>query len=77
MVYKGSNKTYDFRKFKRIHNFGDDIRNDFINMYIANDEQNHWTKYIKKFKSKTRARDSNFKKVKEHVLNSAIALLKG
>ena len=27
MVYEGSNKTYDFEKFKTIHVFGNEIRN--------------------------------------------------
>ena len=54
MVYKGYNKTYDFRKFKTIHVFGNDIKNNFINMSMANDKQSHLAKHIKKFKSKTR-----------------------
>ena len=58
--------------------FGDGIRTSFINMYTANDVQNHLGKYIKEFKSKTRPkRDSKLKKVKEDVLNSAMMLLKG
>ena len=32
--------------------------------------------YIEKLKSKTRPQDSNLKRVKEDVLNSAMALLK-
>ena len=40
MVYIGSNKTYDFRKFKAIGVFfRNNIRNSFINMNMANDEQ--------------------------------------
>ena len=39
MVYKGYNKTYDFRKFQTIHSFGNDMRINFINMYTANDER--------------------------------------
>ena len=47
-------------------------------MYIANDEQKHLAKYIKEFKTKTKPQhDSNLKKVKEEVLNSAMTLLKG
>ena len=37
MAYKGSNKTYDFRKFKTIRAFGNEIRNNIINMGMAND----------------------------------------
>ena len=35
MVYKGSNETYDFRKFKRISVSGNEIRN-IINMSMTN-----------------------------------------
>ena len=45
-------------------------------MNMASDEQNHLAKYIKEFKSKTRPQDSNLKKVREDVLNSAMTLLK-
>ena len=54
MYYKGYSKTYDFRKFKTIRAFGNVIRNNSINVYTANNEQNHLAKYIKEFKSKTR-----------------------
>ena len=39
MVYEGSNKNYDFRGFKTIRVFGNEIRNNIINMSMANDEQ--------------------------------------
>ena len=51
MVCKGYNKTYDFRKFKTMLIFGNEIRNN-IKMYMVNDEQNHLAKYIKEFKTK-------------------------
>ena len=78
MIYKGYNKTYDFRKFKTICTSGDDIRNKFVNMYMANDEQNHLTKCITEFKRKTNPQhNSNLEKAKEDVLNSGMALLEG
>ena len=40
MLYKASNETYDFRKFKTIRVFGNEIRNNIIDMNMANDEQN-------------------------------------
>ena len=46
-------------------------------MSIANDEQNYLLKHINEFKSKTRPQNSESKKVKEDVLDSARALLKG
>ena len=45
---------------------------------MSNDEINHLAKYIKESKSKARLQhDSNMKKVKEDVSNSAMALIKG
>ena len=77
MVYKGYNKTSDFRKFETIRVFGNDIRNNFINMSMISDEKNYLAKHIREFKNKARERDPNLKRVKEDVLNSAMALLKG
>ena len=37
MVYTGSNKMYDFRKFKTICSFGDINGNNIINMNMTND----------------------------------------
>ena len=36
MVYKGYHKTYDFRKFRTIRVFGNEIRNNIINTNTAN-----------------------------------------
>ena len=44
IVYKGYNKTYNFRKFKTIH-ASNEIRNNIINMCTEN-EQNYLAKYI-------------------------------
>ena len=38
IIYKGYNKTYHFRKFKTLRVFGNNIRNNFININMANDE---------------------------------------
>ena len=77
MVYKASSETYDFRKFKTIRVFGNEIRNNTIDMSMANDEQDQLLRYINKLKSKTKPHNPESKKVKEDVLNSARALLKG
>ena len=77
MVYKASNEAYDFRKFKTIRFFGDEIRNNIINMNFANDEQNQLLRYINTHKSKTKPHSPESRKVKEDVLISAKALLKG
>ena len=71
-------KQYDFRKIKTICTFGNDIKNKFINILMANNEQNHLAKCIIEFKSKTNPQpDSNFEIVKEDVLNSEMTLRKG
>ena len=46
MVYKGTNKTYDFRNFKTIHAFGNEIRNNVISLDTANIEQTNLLSYI-------------------------------
>ena len=68
---------YDFRKFKTIRVFGNEIRNNIINISMANDEQDQLLRYINKLKSKTKPHNPESKRVKEDVLNSARALLKG
>ena len=77
MIYKATNKTYDFRKFKTICAFGSEIRNNVINMDMANVEQMNLTMYIKDFANKTKPRDPELKELKKEVLDNAIALLKG
>ena len=74
MDYEGSNKTSDFRKFKAIRVFDNEIRNNIINMSMANDEQDQLLKSINEFKTKARPQNSESKKVKQDVLNSARAL---
>ena len=77
MIYKASNATYDVRKFKTIRVFGNEIRNNNIDMNVANDEQDQLLRYINELKSKTRPHNPKSKKVKEDALNSVCALLKG
>ena len=77
MVYKATNRTYDFRKFKTIRAFGNEIRNNVINMDTANIEQMNLTMFIRDFTNKTKPRDPELKELKNEVLNSAIALLRG
>ena len=38
MVYRGTNKTYDFRNFKTIRAFGNEIRNNVMSLETANTE---------------------------------------
>ena len=78
MVYDEYNRTYDFKKFRTIRAFGDDIRTNSINIYTTKIEQIYLAKYIEEFKSKTKLQHNfNFKKIKEYELNRVMALLKG
>ena len=77
MVYEGTNKTYDFRKFKTIHAFGNEIRNNVIDMNMVNEEQNELLEYINRFKSRTKPNNPESKILKKYVLDNAKALLEG
>ena len=62
MVYKTSNETYDFRKFKTIRVFGNEIINNMINLSMSNDEQDQLLRRNNEFKSNTRPQSSESKK---------------
>ena len=76
MVYKGTNKTYDFRNFKTIRAFGNEIRNNVISFDTANIEQANLLSYIYDFTKKTNHGILN-KKKKSDVLNSVSGLVNG
>ena len=78
MVYKGTNKTYDFRNFKTIRAFGNEIRNNIIRLdtATANIEQANLLSYISDF-MKTKPRDPEKRKLRANVLNSASSLAQG
>ena len=57
MVYKRTNKTYDFRNFKTIRTFGNEIRNNVISSDTANIEQANLLSYVYDFSRKTRPRN--------------------
>ena len=76
MVYKGSNKTYDFRSFKTICAFGNEIRNNIIGLDTANTEQASLLSYISDF-METKPRDPEKRKLRSDVLNSVTGLVKG
>ena len=76
MVYKGTNKTYDFRNFKTIHAFGNEIRNNIISLDTANTEQANLLSYINDF-MKTKPRDPEKRKLRADVLNSVTGLVNG
>ena len=73
MVYKGTNKTYDFRNFKTIRTFGNEIRNNVISLDTANMDQANLLSYINDF-MKTKPRDPEKRKLRADVLNSVTGL---
>ena len=77
MVYKATNITYDFRKFKTIRAFGNEIRNNVIDMNTVNEEQKELLEYISRLRSRTKPNNPESKKFKKNVLDSAKALLEG
>ena len=77
MVYKGSNKTYDFRNFKTIGTFGNEIRNNVISLNTANIEQTNLLSYIYDFTKKTKPRNPAQKKLRAEVLDSVTSLIEG
>ena len=58
MVYKGTNKTYDFRNFKTIRAFGNEIRNNVISLDTANIEQTNLLSYIIDYTKKNKTTES-------------------
>ena len=76
MFYKGTNKTYDFRNFKTIRAFGNEIRNNVISLDTANIEQANLLSYISDF-MKTKPRDPDKRKLRADVLNSVTSLVQG
>ena len=76
MVYNGTNKTYDFRNYKTIRAFGNEIRNNIISLDTANIEQANLLSYINDF-MKTKPRDLEKRKLRSDALNSVSSLVQG
>ena len=77
MLYKSTNKTYNFRSFKTIRTFGNKIRNNVISMTTANIEQANLLNHFEDFIKKTKPLDPMLKTLTEDVLASVLSLLKG
>ena len=77
MAYKGTNETYDFRNFKTIHAFGNEIRNNIISLDTANLEQANLLSYINDFIRKTKPWNPGKRKLRSDVLDSVTGLVNG
>ena len=76
MVYKSTNRNYDFRGFKTTRTYGNDIRNNVTSLKAANLEQANLMAHLNDFTKKTKPQDPEQKKLKSDVLNSMGALAK-
>ena len=77
MVYKSTSRIYDFRAFKAIRTYGDDIRNNGTSLAAANLEQANLLAHFHDFVKKTKPQDPELKKLRSDVLDSVGALVKG
>ena len=77
MFYKSTNRNYDFRGFKTIRTYGNDIRNNVTSLAAANLEQSNLLAHFYDFMKKTKPQDPEQKKWKSDVSNSVGALVKG
>ena len=77
MVYKSTGKIYDFRGFKTIRTYGNEIRNNVTSLSAANLEQASLLAHIQDFMKNTKPKDPEQKELKSDVLNSVRALVKG
>ena len=77
MVYKSTGKIYDFRGFKTVRTYGNEIRNNVISLAAANIEQANLLAHVQDFMKNTKPQDPEQKKMKSDVLNSVRALVKG
>ena len=77
MVYEGTSRNYDFRGFKTIRAYGNDIRNSVTSLAAANLEQANLMSYIQNFVKNTKPQDPEQKKLKSDVLDSVRALVQG
>ena len=77
MVYKGTNKTYDFRNFKTIRTFGNEIRNNVISLDTANIEQANLLSYVSDVSKKTKPRNPAQRQLKADIVDSVTSLVQG
>ena len=77
MIYYSSKEPFDFRMFKTIRSFGDDIYSSKITINEADQEQSDLVEYILNFNNKTRPKNKDDKKKQKNILNSTQNLYYG
>ena len=63
MIYYSSKEPFDFRIFKTIRSFGDDIYSSRITINEADQEQTDLVEYILSFDNKARIKNKMIKKI--------------
>ena len=63
MVYKLTSRNYDFRGFKTMRTYDNDIRNTVISLKAANLEQANLLAHVQNFVKNTKPQDSEQKKI--------------
>ena len=76
MAYKSTSRIYDFRGFKTIRTYGNDIRNNVTSLAAANLEQANLLAHFYDFMKKTKPQDPKQKKMRVDVLDIVGALVK-
>ena len=76
IIYRGYGNTDYFTRFKKIHTFGDSIKNGTIAMDVQTINHINFIQKIKEFASSTKPRSSNVRKEREGTINSSKVLLK-
>ena len=71
MVYKSTSRIYDFRGFKTIRTYGNDIKNNVTSLHT------NLLAHFHDFVKKTKPQDPEQKKLRSDVLDSVGALAKG
>ena len=77
MFYEGTSRNYDFRGFKTICAYGNDIRKNVTSLKAANLEQANLMAHIHDFVKNTKPQDPKQKKLKSDVLDSVRAPVNG
>ena len=77
MVYKSTSRIHDFRGFKTIYTYGNDIRNNVTSLRAANLEQANLLAHFHDFMKKTKPQDPEQKKLRSDLIDSVGALVKG
>ena len=65
MVYYSSKEPFDFRIFKTIRSFGDDVYNNKITINEADQKQSDLVEYIMNFNNKTRPKTKDDRKIRK------------